>query len=150
MLATNLPGAIVLADKDASRQVVLQSTTFGGRIDFGRWFPVPSAQGDSELVACRPNQPFREPLSSSPGILGNRSASFAGFHVFLTKSEVEPELELLQTIRKYNKKAEIIRCVHKPKFFKEINGEQIKPLDLLRRHMWGCSVELLLRAVSSN
>ena len=53
-------------------------------------------------------------------------------YVFLTKSEVEPELELLQTIRKYNKKAEIIRCVHKPKFFKEINGEQIKPMDLLR------------------
>ena len=36
---------------------------------------------------------------------------------FFTKSEIEPDPELLQTVRKYNKSAEIIRCVHKTEIF---------------------------------
>jgi tetraacyldisaccharide 4'-kinase len=37
----------------------------------------------------------------------------------------------LETIRKYNDQAEIIRCVHKPKFFREVNGEIEKGLSFL-------------------
>ena len=45
--------------------------------------------------------------------------------------ENDPDLNLLETIRKYNDQAEIIRCVHKPKFFREVNGEIEKGLSFL-------------------
>ena len=152
MLATNLPGAIVLADKDrvkAGRFAIDNFQADALILDDGfQYLPL---KGTLNLLLVDQTNPFGNRCLLPRGILREpvRHLSRASY-VFLTKSEVEPELELLQTIRKYNKKAEIIRCVHKPKFFKEINGEQIKPLDLLREAYVVCSVELLLRAVSSN
>lgn len=134
MLATNLPGAIVLADKDrvkAGRFAIDNFQADALILDDG--FQYLSLKGTLNLLLVDQTNPFGNRCLLPRGILREpvRHLSRASY-VFLTKSEVEPELELLQTIRKYNKKAEIIRCVHKPKFFKEINGEQIKPLDLLR------------------
>jgi len=134
MLATNLPGAIVLADKDrvkAGRFAIDNFQADALILDDGfQYLPL---KGTLNLLLVDQTNPFGNRCLLPRGILREpvRHLSRASY-VFLTKSEVEPELELLQTIRKYNKKAEIIRCVHKPKFFKEINGEQIKPLDLLR------------------
>ena len=134
MLATNLPGAIVLADKDrvkAGRFAIDHFRADALILDDGfQYLPL---KGTLNLLLVDQTNPFGNRCLLPRGILREpvRHLSRASY-VFLTKSEVEPELELLQTIRKYNKKAEIIRCVHKPKFFKEINGEQIKPMDLLR------------------
>ena len=55
----------------------------------------------------------------------------------VTKSEIEPQLELLETIRKFNKNAEIIRCAHKPKQFIEINGSKKEKLNYLHEHYVG-------------
>jgi tetraacyldisaccharide 4'-kinase len=134
MLATNLPGAIVLADKDrvkAGRFAIDNFQADALILDDGfQYLPL---KGTLNLLLVDQTNPFGNRCLLPRGILREpvRHLSRASY-VFLTKSEVEPELELLQTIRKYNKKAEIIRCVHKPQFFKEINGGQIKPLDLLR------------------
>ena len=134
MLATNLPGAIVLADKDRVKAGRYAIDNFGADaliLDDGfQYLPL---KGTLNLLLVDQTNPFGNRCLLPRGILREpvRHLSRASY-VFLTKSEVEPELELLQTIRKYNKKADIIRCVHKPKFFKEINGGQIKPLDLLR------------------
>ena len=49
----------------------------------------------------------------------------------MTKSETDPDLNLLETIRKHNREAEIIRCVHRPKFFREVNGAGKKGLSFL-------------------
>ena len=127
-------GAIVLADKDrvkAGRFAIDNFRADALILDDGfQYLPL---KGTLNLLLVDQTNPFGNRCLLPRGILREpvRHLSRASY-VFLTKSEVEPELELLQTIRKYNKKAEIIRCVHKPKFFKEINGEQIKPLDLLR------------------
>jgi len=40
-------------------------------------------------------------------------------------------LELLETIRKFNPSVEIIRCVHKPKYFQEVNTERTQGMNLL-------------------
>ena len=45
-------------------------------------------------------------------------------YVLITKSEIEPELELLETIRKYNRNAEIIRCATQAKGFITRSMEQ--------------------------
>ena len=58
-------------------------------------------------------------------------------YVFFTKSEIEPNLEILQTVRKYNHHAEIIRCVHKPRFFMEINGDKKEKLNFLHEFYVG-------------
>ena len=106
MLASNLPGAVVLAHKD--------------RVNAGRY-------AIKKFGVNVPRGILREPI---------RHLSRASY-VFLTKSEIEPDLELLQTIRRYNQNAEIIRCVHKPKFFREVNGSGVKGLDLLHESFVG-------------
>ena len=133
MLAINLPGAVVLADKNrvkAGRYAIKKFQSEVLILDDGfQYLPI---KGTLNLLLVDQTNPFGNQCLLPRGILREpvRHLSRASY-VFLTKSEIEPELELLQTIRKYNKSAEIIRCVHKPKFFKEVNGEETKPLNLL-------------------
>jgi tetraacyldisaccharide 4'-kinase len=133
MLAINLPGAVVLADKDrvkAGRFAIKEFQSDVLILDDGfQYLPI---KGTLNLLLVDQTNPFGNRCLLPRGILREpvRHLSRASY-VFLTKSEAEPELELLQTIRKYNRDAEIIRCVHKPKFFKEINGDEVKPLNLL-------------------
>ena len=133
MLAMNLPGAVVLADKDrvkAGRFAIQRFKSDVLILDDGfQYLPI---KGTLNLLLVDQTNPFGNRCLLPRGILREpvRHLSRASY-VFLTKSEIEPELELLQTIRKYNRNAEIIRCVHKPKFFKEINGDEVKPLNLL-------------------
>lgn len=133
MLATNLPGAIVLADKDrvkAGRYAINEFNVDALILDDGfQYLPL---KGTLNLLLVDQTNPFGNRSLLPRGILREPVSHLArASYVFLTKSELEPELELLQTIRKYNKNAEIIRCVHKPKFFHEINGDKLQPLNYL-------------------
>ena len=133
MLAVNLPGAVVLADKDRVKSGRYAIEKFNSDIlildDGFQYLPI---KGTLNLLLVDQTNPFGNRCLLPRGILREpvRHLSRASY-VFLTKSEVEPELELLETIRMYNKSAEIIRCVHKPRFFRQVNGEQTKPLNLL-------------------
>ena len=133
MLAVNLPGAVVLADKDRVKSGRYAIEKFNSDVlildDGFQYLPI---KGTLNLLLVDQTNPFGNRCLLPRGILREpvRHLSRASY-VFLTKSEVEPELELLETIRRYNKSAEIIRCVHKPRFFREVNGEQTKPLNLL-------------------
>jgi len=133
MLAVNLPGAVVLADKDRVKSGRYAIEKFNSDVlildDGFQYLPI---KGTLNLLLVDQTNPFGNRCLLPRGILREpvKHLSRASY-VFLTKSEVEPELELLETIRRYNKSAEIIRCVHKPRFFREVNGEQTKPLNLL-------------------
>ena len=139
MLASNLPGAVVLAHKDRVNAGRYAIKKFGVNViilDDG--FQYLSLKGQLNLLLVDQTNPFGNRSLLPRGILREpiRHLSRASY-VFLTKSEIEPDLELLQTIRRYNQNAEIIRCVHKPKFFRKVNGTVVKGLDLLHESFVG-------------
>jgi tetraacyldisaccharide 4'-kinase len=133
MLAKNLKGAVVLADKDRVKAGLFAIDKFNVNtliLDDGfQYLPI---KGRLNLLLVDQTNPFGNRCLLPRGILREpvRHLSRASY-VFLTKSEVDPGLDLLQTIRKYNPNAEIIRCVHKARYFQEVNTENTKPLSFL-------------------
>ena len=119
MLAHNLPGIVVLTDKDRVRAGKFAIEAYGVDVlildDGFQYLPI---QADMNLLLVDQLNPFGNQKLLPRGILREpvRHLSRASY-VLVTKSEIEPQLELLETIRKYNKQAEIIRCAHKAKSF---------------------------------
>ncbi len=139
MLANNLPGVVVLTDKDrvkAGRYAIDKFNANALILDDGfQYLPI---KGGMNLLLVDQTNPFGNRNLLPRGILREPVPHLSrASYVFLTKSEVEPGLELLQTIRKYNKNAEIIRCVHKPKYFKEVNGNRQEGLRFLYENYVG-------------
>ncbi len=139
MLANNLPGVVVLTDKDrvkAGRYAIEHFKVDALILDDG--FQYLRIKGRMNLLLVDQTNPFGNRNLLPRGILREPVPHLSrASYVFLTKSEVEPDLELLQTIRKYNKKAEIIRCVHKAKYFKEVNGSRVEGLSFLHENYVG-------------
>ncbi|MBT5916242.1 MAG: tetraacyldisaccharide 4'-kinase [Opitutae bacterium] len=133
MLAKNLKGAVVLADKDRVKSGLFAIEKFKVNtliLDDGfQYLPI---KGNLNLLLVDQTNPFGNRCLLPRGILREpvRHLSRASY-VFLTKSEIEPDLELLQTIRKYNSNVEIIRCAHRVRYFQEVNTIQTKPLNFL-------------------
>ena len=133
MLAHNLPGIVVLTDKDRVRAGKFAIEEFGVDVlildDGFQYLPI---KADMNLLLVDQLNPFGNHKLLPRGILREpvRHLSRASY-VLVTKSEIEPQLELLETIRKYNKQAEIIRCAHKAKVFRQVNGEEEQKLSFL-------------------
>ena len=133
MLAKNLPGVVVISDKNrvkAGRFAIKQYGVDTIILDDG--FQYLHLKGELNLLLVDQTNPFGNHCLLPRGILREpvRHLKRASY-VFFTKSEIEPDLELLQTVRKYNKSAEIIRCVHKPRYFQEVNGGRRETISYL-------------------
>ncbi len=139
MLAHNLPGVVVLTDKDRVRAGRFAIQTYGSEVlildDGFQYLPI---RADMNLLLVDQMNPFGNRKLLPRGILREPVSHLSrASYVLVTKSETEPELELLETIRKHNRTAEIIRCAHKPKIFREVNGAMLKPLNFLHEHYVG-------------
>ncbi len=133
MLAKNLKGAVVLADKDRVKAGLFAIEKFKVNtliLDDGfQYLPI---KGRLNLLLVDQTNPFGNRCLLPRGILREPVSHLSrASYVFLTKSEIDPELELLQTIRRYNPNTEIIRCVHKARYFQEVNKQNTKKLDFL-------------------
>src|SRR5207253_10729858 len=53
-------------------------------------------------------------------------------YIFITKNTGEPNVALIQRIRRYNRTAEIIECAHKPLYLQNIYTSERLPLEHLR------------------
>ncbi len=133
MLAKNLPGVVVITGRDRVKSGRFAIDRFKADaliLDDG--FQYLSIRGRMNLLLVDQTNPFGNHSLLPRGILREPVSHLKrASYVFLTKSENDPDLNLLETIRKYNDQAEIIRCVHKPKFFREVNGEIKKGLSFL-------------------
>ena len=139
MLARNLPGVVVLTDKNrvkAGRFAIEKFNVDTVILDDG--FQYLHLKGQLNLLLVDQTNPFGNRCLLPRGILREpvRHLKRASY-VFFTKSEIEPELEILQTVRKYNPHAEIIRCVHRPKYFEEVNGLKKEKLTFLHEFYVG-------------
>lgn len=133
MLASNLPDIPVIVDKDrvkSGKHAIsefncdtlilddgLQYLRLKHRLDIvlvDRWQPF----GTEYLL---PRGTLREP---------HRNLKRASY-IFITKCNGEPNDELIERIRKYNRTAEIIECEHKPRYLQHIETRAILPLESL-------------------
>lgn len=134
MLAANLKDVVVVVDKDrvkSGKHAIsefnvdtlilddgLQYLRLRHRLDIvlvDRWQPF----GTERLL---PRGTLREPPRNL------RRASY----VFITKCNGEPNDELIQRIRSYNRTAEIIECEHRPLYLKRLDKDEQRPLSDLR------------------
>jgi tetraacyldisaccharide 4'-kinase len=139
MLAKNLPEVVVITGRNRvqSGELAIQKFKADALIldDGFQYLPVKARMN---LLLVDQTNPFGNRCLLPRGILREPVSHLKrASYVFLTKSENEPDLKLLETIREYNKNAEIIRCVHRPKYFREVNGTEQKGLDFLHESFIG-------------
>ncbi len=134
MLAANLPDIPVIVDKDrvkSGKHAIaefncdtlilddgLQYLRLRHRLDIvlvDRWQPF----GTERLL---PRGTLREP----PRNLKRAS------YIFITKCNGEPNDELIERIRRYNRTAEIIECEHRPRHLQHIETRSLHPLETLQ------------------
>ncbi|MDP0501415.1 MAG: tetraacyldisaccharide 4'-kinase [Verrucomicrobiota bacterium JB022] len=136
MLAKNLPGVVVLTDKDRVKAGIYAIRHFGADtliLDDG--FQYFRLKDHFQLLLIDKSNPFGNGQLLPRGILREpishlRRASY----VFLTKSDgkADPELEAL--IRQHRPDTELIECTHQPRFLQALNGSERLDLDQLEGH----------------
>lgn len=134
MLARNVPGVIVLVDKNRVKAGEFAIKHFGVDtllLDDGfQYLPL---RGQLNLLMVDKNDPFGNHNLLPRGILREpvkhiRRASY----VFLTKSDGQPDPDLEALIREHKPEAEIIECAHQPKYVDEVFGDCRHSLDWLK------------------
>lgn len=134
MLARNLPGVVVLVDKDRVKAGAYAIRKFGcDTLVLDDGFQYLPLKGRLNLLLIDKTNPFgnghllpRGPLREPAKHM--RRASY----VFLTKSRGVRDEELEAVIRRFNPGAEIIECAHKPQYLQMIADGCRRPLDDLK------------------
>ncbi len=133
MLARNLPGVVVLVDKDRVKSGTYAIKRFGcDTLVLDDGFQYLPLKGRLNLLLVDKSNPFGNRYLMPRGILREpvRHLKRASY-VFLTKSDGVRDLELEALIEKHNPGVDVIECAHKPQYLKEVNGDGRLPLDEL-------------------
>lgn len=134
MLAKNLPGVVVLVDKDRVKAGRYAIEKFGvDTLILDDGFQYLRLKGRLNLLLIDKTNPFGNEYLLPRGNLREpikhlRRASY----VFLTKSDGIANPELEETIRRYHPCVEIIECAHKAQYLKSFNSNDLIPIDSLR------------------
>jgi tetraacyldisaccharide 4'-kinase len=133
MLARNLPGVVVLVDKDRVKAGAYAIKRFGcDTLVLDDGFQYLPLKGRLNLLLVDKTNPFGNGFLLPRGILREpvkhlKRASY----VFLTKSRGVRDEELEGVIRKFNPEAEIIECAHKPQYLQRLDTGERTPLAAL-------------------
>ncbi|HRE80491.1 MAG TPA: tetraacyldisaccharide 4'-kinase [Opitutaceae bacterium] len=139
MLARNLPGVVVLVDKDRVKAGTYAIKRFGcDTLVLDDGFQYLPLKGSLNLLLVDKTNPFGNGHLLPRGILREpikhlKRASY----VFLTKSDGRRDLEIESTIKEHNPGVDIIECAHRPKYLQRFglppgSEEGRMPLSLLR------------------
>ncbi len=135
MLANNLPGVVVLVDKDRvkSGQYAIEEFKCDTLIlDDG--FQYLKLRPHVNIVLVDATCPFSNHFMLPRGLLREPIYNIKrADYIFLTKSDGKRPLRHLKTfLRKHNKNAEIIECRHHPKYLQDVfNAREQLPLNSL-------------------
>jgi len=133
MLARNLPGVVVLVDKDRVKAGAYAIKAFGcDTLILDDGFQYLPLKGRLNLLLVDKTNPFGNGFTLPRGILREpikhlKRASY----VLLTKSKGVRDVELEAMIQKFNPGVEIIECAHKPKYLQRIDTGERLPLAAL-------------------
>jgi tetraacyldisaccharide 4'-kinase len=133
MLARNLPGVIVLVDKDRVKAGQYAIEQFGADtliLDDGfQYLPL---QSKIQLLLIDTLNPFGNGHLLPRGILREPIAEIRrASYVFLTKSQ-GPTSPLEAVVRRYKPEAEIITCTHRGRYLQPLDASPMVQLDALR------------------
>ncbi|MFW5874448.1 MAG: tetraacyldisaccharide 4'-kinase, partial [Verrucomicrobiota bacterium] len=134
MLARNLPGVVVLCDKNRVKAGSFAIKRFGcDTLILDDGFQYLPLKGRLNLLLVDKTNPFGNQHLLPRGILREPIKHLArASYVFLTKSDGSRDEALLEMIREYNPKAEIIECAHRPQYLQRVGGDERLPLDALK------------------
>lgn len=140
MLATNLPGVIVIVDKNRVRAGHYAVSKFGvDTILLDDGFQYLPLHAQVQLLLIDKTNPFGNMNMLPRGILREpinhlKRASF----IFLTKSDGKYDRDLERVIRKHNPTVEIIECAHSPKCLVEFSSGTEVDLQILNGAKIAC------------
>jgi hypothetical protein len=133
MLASNLPGVCVLVDRNrvkAGRWAVKRFGCDTLILDDG--FQYQRLKHSLEVVLVDKTNPFGNGHMLPRGVLREPARHIERADViFLTKSDGD-SAEVIEEIREYNSKAEIIECRHAPRILKDVWSREELPLEWLK------------------
>ncbi len=134
MLARNLPGVIVLVDKDRVKAGLFAIKRFQADtliLDDG--FQYFALKDHLQLLMIDKTNPFGNRCLLPRGILREPVSHLKrASYVFLTKSDGQPDRELERTIRKYKPEGEFIECTHRPQFLQLLENGRREELAALQ------------------
>ncbi len=133
MLASNLPGVVVLVDKNRVKSGRYAIRNFGCDVlilDDG--FQYMKLKHTHEILLVDSTNPFGNGYHLPRGILREsvRNVKRADF-IFITKSDGNTE-GLRMRLRKLNSRAEIAECCHMPRYYKNAFSQERLELDKIR------------------
>jgi len=138
MLARNLPGVVVLVDKNRVKSGAYAIKRFGcDTLVLDDGFQYLPLKGRLNLLLVDKSNPFGNGFLLPRGVLREPIKHLQrASYVFLTKSRGVRDEELEAMIRKFNPAAEIIECAHKPQYLQRIgNGERLPLASLAGRRI---------------
>src|SRR4051812_32959944 len=142
MLARNLPGVVVLVDKNRVKAGAYAIKRFGcDTLVLDDGFQYLPLKGRLNLLLVDKTNPFGNGFLLPRGILREPVKHLQrASYVFLTKSKGVRDEELEAVIQKFNPHAEIIECAHKPQYLQRIDtGERIPLASLAGRKVGALS-----------
>ncbi len=129
MLARNLPGVVVLVDKDRVKAGTYAIKRFGcDTLVLDDGFQYLPLKGSLNLLLVDKTNPFGNGHLLPRGILREpikhlRRASY----VFLTKSDGRRDIEIESIIKEHNPGVDIIECAHRPKYLQRFGAAANAP-----------------------
>jgi tetraacyldisaccharide 4'-kinase len=133
MLARNLPGVIVLVDKNRVKSGAYAIKEFGcDTLVLDDGFQYLPLKGRLNLLLVDKTNPFGNGFMLPRGILREPIKHLQrASYVFLTKSRGHRDEELEAMIHRFNPGVEIIECAHRPQYLQNISSPERLPLAAL-------------------
>ncbi len=134
MLARNLPGVVVLVDRDrvrGGRFAVKELGVDTLLLDDGLQYL--DLDHSLDVVLVDQNAPFGNGYILPRGTLREPPSNLCrADYIFLTKCDGQALDALIKRVRKYNKEAEILQCSHGPKHLQGVFHDEVLPLEALK------------------
>lgn len=124
MLARNLPGVVVLVDKNRVKAGAYAIKTFGcDTLVLDDGFQYLPLKGSLNLLLVDKTSPFGNGHLLPRGVLREpiKHLSRASY-IFLTKSNGQRDPELEAVIARHNPEADIVECVHRPQYLQRVGA----------------------------
>ncbi len=140
MLARNLPGVVVLVDKDRVNAGAYAIRQFGcDTLVLDDGFQYLRLKGRLNLLLVDKTNPFGNGFTIPRGILREPVKHLQrASYIFLTKSNGRRDEELEALIRRHNPSAEFIECAHRPQYLQRVGNGERRPLEDLKGRSIAC------------
>ena len=135
MLAKNLPGVVVVCDKNRVKAGYFAIKDFGcDTLVLDDGFQYLKLKGSLNICLVDSTNPFGNEHLLPRGILREplHRLSKADYILITKTKNIQQCEELHRTIRKHNSLAKIIYCTHTPRFLVDIKSQEEKNLDFIK------------------